>query len=52
MDYATLESGQMRPTHAQETIDSVPDYTLHILDRTTYPNAVCLDGSMGAYYYR
>ena len=29
-----------------------PNYTLHVLDATLYPQALCLDGTQGAYYHR
>ncbi len=47
--YASLLQPQLRMSPA---LAAASNYTLRVLDRATYPRALCLDGSMAAYYYR
>ena len=47
--YASL----LRPQRVPPALAAAgSNYSLRVLDRATYPRAVCLDGSMAAYYYR
>jgi hypothetical protein len=42
----------LHATKASQQPSSIPNYTLRTLDAASHPQAMCLDGSMGAYYYR
>ena len=50
--YATLLEPQPARGGMTPALAAASNYTLRVLDRATYPRAVCLDGSMAAYYYR
>lgn len=42
----------MNPAISTFKDSAIPDYALRILNATQYPQAVCLDGTQGAYYHR